>query len=71
MTTVEKVQEVLVEVTVVDRCDRCPARAGVRVDMPSGILVFCLHHYNKHAKALTDQGGIARLLSTNQERSFS
>lgn len=65
MTTVEEVQEVLVEVTVVERCDRCSARAGVRVDMPSGILVFCLHHYNKNAKALTDQGGIAKLLSTN------
>ena len=64
MTTVEETSEVLVEVATVEICDGCSARAGVRVDLPFGTLWFCLHHYNKNSKALTDRGGIAKLLST-------
>jgi hypothetical protein len=26
-----------------------------------------MHHYNQHAQALTDQGGIAKLLSVNED----
>jgi len=64
MTAIEEAQEVLVEVVTVERCDKCSARAGVQVELPFGTLVFCLHHYNKNAQALTDLGGIAKLLST-------
>ena len=35
-----------------DRCDRCNAQALVRVVLPSGELLFCRHHYTKHAAAL-------------------
>ena len=35
-----------------DRCDRCGAQALVRVVLPSGELLFCRHHYGKHATAL-------------------
>jgi hypothetical protein len=42
------------ELTVVDRCDRCGARAYVRVLLPSGLeLLFCAHHTRQHASALT------------------
>ena len=35
-----------------DRCDRCNAQALVRVVLPAGELLFCRHHYAKHAAAL-------------------
>lgn len=35
-----------------DRCDRCGAQALVRVVLPSGELLFCRHHYTRHAAAL-------------------
>jgi 4-hydroxyphenylpyruvate dioxygenase-like putative hemolysin len=35
-----------------DRCDRCGAQALVRVVLPSGELLFCRHHYAKHATTL-------------------
>ena len=36
-----------------DRCDRCGARAYVRVLLPSGLeLLFCAHHTREHASAL-------------------
>jgi hypothetical protein len=39
--------------TVVDRCDRCGARAYVRVLLPSRLeLLFCAHHSRQHASAL-------------------
>jgi len=40
--------------TAVDRCDRCGARAYVRVLLPSGReLLFCAHHNRQYASALT------------------
>jgi hypothetical protein len=40
--------------TAVDRCDRCGARAYLRVLLPNGLeLLFCAHHGRQHASALT------------------
>jgi hypothetical protein len=39
--------------TAADRCDRCGARAYVRVFLPSGgELLFCAHHGRAHQTAL-------------------
>ncbi|MDQ3664675.1 MAG: hypothetical protein M3353_08475 [Actinomycetota bacterium] len=39
--------------TAADRCDRCGARAYLRVQMPSGAeLFFCAHHGRQHEDAL-------------------
>jgi hypothetical protein len=39
----------------VDRCDRCGARAYVRVLLPSRRdLLFCVHHHREHAGALAE-----------------
>jgi hypothetical protein len=39
--------------TAVDRCDRCGARAYVRVLLPNyAELLFCAHHNRQHASAL-------------------
>jgi len=39
--------------TAVDRCDRCGARAYVRVLLPGGgELLFCAHHGRAHQEAL-------------------
>jgi hypothetical protein len=38
--------------TAAERCDRCGARAYVRVILPSGELLFCGHHGRAHAPAL-------------------
>lgn len=39
-----------------DRCDRCGSRAYVRVVMPGGgELLFCSHHWTRHADALRPQ----------------
>lgn len=36
-----------------DHCDRCGARAYVRVLLPSGLeLLFCAHHNRKYAPSL-------------------
>ncbi len=40
--------------TATDRCDRCGARAYVRVVLPVGELLFCAHHGRKHADALRE-----------------
>jgi hypothetical protein len=38
----------------VDRCDRCDARAYVRVLFPNSLeLLFCAHHSRQYASALT------------------
>lgn len=47
-------------------CDQCSAKALIEVVLPFGDLTFCMHHYNKNAVALTDQGGIARLLHSKE-----
>ncbi len=40
--------------TATDRCDRCGARAYVRVLLPSRLeLLFCAHHSRQYASALT------------------
>jgi hypothetical protein len=51
----EKAGEALARpLTAVDRCDRCGARAYVRVLLPSGReLLFCTHHNRQYASALT------------------
>jgi hypothetical protein len=40
--------------TAADRCDRCGARAYVRVVLPVGELLFCGHHGRKHADAFRE-----------------
>jgi hypothetical protein len=35
-----------------DRCDRCGARAQVRVVLRTGELLFCTHHAHIHRAAL-------------------
>jgi hypothetical protein len=43
------------KLTAVDRCDRCGARAYVRVLLPSRRdLLFCVHHHREHAGALAE-----------------
>jgi hypothetical protein len=40
--------------TATDRCDRCGARAYVRVLLPNDLeLLFCAHHSRQYASALT------------------
>ena len=40
--------------TTADRCDRCGARAYVRVLLPNDLeLLFCAHHHRQYAAALT------------------
>lgn len=41
--------------TNADRCDRCPARALVRVLLGFSALQFCGHCYAQHAEALGAQ----------------
>lgn len=38
--------------TALDRCDRCGAKAVVRVTFEHGGLLFCGHHARQHAEAL-------------------
>ena len=39
--------------TAADRCDRCGARAYIRVVLPGGgELLFCAHHGRAHEEAL-------------------
>lgn len=40
--------------TTADRCDRCGARAYVRVTLPVGELLFCGHHAREHAEKFTE-----------------
>ena len=49
------------------QCDSCSARAIYEVILPYGDLAFCRHHYNKNTVALTNQGGIAKILSIDTE----
>lgn len=44
--------------TKMDRCDRCVAEARVLIEISGGKLMFCQHHYNKHEKALKEQGAM-------------
>ena len=38
--------------TANDRCDACQAQAYVHVELESGDLLFCLHHWKIHFKEL-------------------
>lgn len=38
--------------TAVDRCDRCGAQAYVRVVLAGSDLLFCGHHWTRHAEPL-------------------
>jgi hypothetical protein len=51
----EKADEALAgTLTAMDRCDRCGARAYVRVLLPSCLeLLFCAHHNRQYTPALT------------------
>jgi len=39
-----------------ERCDRCPAVARVRAELPVGELHFCAHHAREHAHRLRALG---------------
>lgn len=56
MSSVAVPVEVRTMLSAVDRCDRCQARAVVRVVMLSSVLplLFCAHHYVGNAAALAD-----------------
>lgn len=41
--------------TAADRCDRCGARAQVRVVLLNGEILLCEHHGREHADALAEQ----------------
>jgi hypothetical protein len=60
MTQVVEAPKVIEEGRV--QCDQCSARAAFQVELPFGLLTFCQHHYNKNAEALTNQGGVAKIL---------
>jgi hypothetical protein len=63
MTLLETLEQQLQPETGLVLCDQCSARAFVEVGLPSGILTFCMHHYNKNAQALTEKGAVAKLLN--------
>jgi hypothetical protein len=47
-------QALAASLTAADRCDRCGARAYVRVLLPSLLeLLFCAHHNRQFASTLT------------------
>ena len=35
-----------------DRCDRCGSQAYVRVELATGALLFCAHHFQEHESRL-------------------
>jgi len=44
-----------VRLTAADRCDRCGARAFVRIEMAHGAeLLFCSHHARAHVDRLRE-----------------
>ena len=46
-------------VAIAGPCDRCPAAAAVRVQLPSGsLLMLCGHHARRYASALLVQGAM-------------
>lgn len=47
-------QVLAASLTAADRCDRCGARAYVRVLLPTCLeLLFCAHHNRQYASTLT------------------
>lgn len=63
MTLLETLEQELETAAELVLCDQCSARAFVKVTLPTGILTFCMHHYNKNANALTEKGAVAKLLN--------
>jgi hypothetical protein len=54
------------ELTGFNQCDRCAAKAYIRVELFSGLdLVFCGHHYTEHREAL--EGATLRVENQLQE----
>ena len=48
-----QVEQRTIELTAIDRCDRCSARAVVVTVMPNGgTLLWCAHHYGRNEVAL-------------------
>lgn len=43
-------------------CDRCPARARMRAELPGGELHFCGHHAREHRDDLAAAGAALVLL---------
>jgi hypothetical protein len=43
-------------------CDRCPARARVRAELPAGELHFCNHHARQHRDRLAAAGATLVIL---------
>jgi hypothetical protein len=51
---VDEAQVLDATLSAADRCDRCGARAYVRVLLPNFLeLLFCAHHNRQYASALT------------------
>ncbi|MHA6629248.1 DUF7455 domain-containing protein [Pseudonocardia sichuanensis] len=46
--------------TLPERCDRCPATARVRAELPFGELHFCAHHARAHEDRLRAMGARLR-----------
>jgi hypothetical protein len=44
-------------------CDRCPARARVRAELPAGELHFCNHHIREHRDRLAAAGATLVILA--------
>lgn len=47
-------------------CDRCGARAQVRVTLSEGELLFCGHHATEHGAALVAIGATVEPLEVEQ-----
>jgi hypothetical protein len=43
-------------------CDRCPARARMRAELPAGELHFCGHHAREHRDRLAAAGAALVIL---------
>lgn len=41
------------QLTAADRCDSCGAQAYIRVELPTGELLFCAHHGKKYEDKLS------------------
>lgn len=53
-TTTQEGSEATAPLGFGDFCDSCGAQAYVRVTLPSGVLLFCAHHGDKHRDNLSD-----------------
>lgn len=51
----EQLQMLDLEVSEYIKCDACPGRARFGITLINGKLDFCLHHFKKHEKAISEQ----------------